>query len=131
MLNNTSNISHLILAQNYQCKEEIKSIKEKIQNFNIVLEADRFTSKNQIIYEAYYNMLYGYHNDYIRKYLETFLNDNKKFAKLPIDLIEKELDFSYKFGTMNTDIKLLVSNVRHFIREEYDKIEIVDYYLWT
>ena len=32
---------------------------------------------------------------------------------------------------MNTDVKLLVSNIKHYIKEEYDKIEIVDYYLWS
>lgn len=130
VLNNTSNISHIVLSQNYKYDKEIKKIVADFKNYNLVLEPDRLCSKNQIIHEAYYNIIYGYYNDYTKEYLSKFIEENKCYFKKSDELVPSNWDFSYKLGTINTDKKLVVHNLRNLLENKISNINIIDYYLW-
>jgi len=108
VLNDTSSISHLIVSQNHLNLFRLKKIKEVFKGVNVVLEIDRLASDNQIIHEHYYNVLYGYYQRGVKKYLKKFVRENLEYFKTPKDLIYLETGINYKVGEIIADSKLVL-----------------------
>lgn len=130
VLNNTANISHIILSQNYKYDQELKNIMDNFKEYNLVIEADRICSNNQIVHESYYNMLYGYYNEHTVKHILQFIKDNMAYFKQPTELVPSKYILSYKIGTLNTPKETVVHNLRNIIENKISNINIIDYNLW-
>ncbi|MEG0332521.1 MAG: hypothetical protein RR637_09030 [Clostridium sp.] len=131
VLNNTESISHIVISQNYICEEDFNSILQVFSDKKIVVEVDRLYSKNQIIHEHYYNMLYGYYNQNVECNISKFIEESRKYIeKTKKSMLESKI-IQYKIGEINVDRKCVEYNIEKLNQELYDDIIICDYSMWT
>ncbi|UTR16385.1 hypothetical protein MM221_07515 [Salipaludibacillus sp. LMS25] len=130
VLNDSSPITHLIVSQNHLTKSRLKKIINTFPNLEIILEIDRFSSDNQIVHEYYYNILYGYYNDFAIDILNEFIINNKKYIKSPEQIFYNYTNLGYKIGELNADPGIVLKNVSNFETMEIRNIDIIDLQLW-
>lgn len=130
VINDTSSLSHLIVSQNHLNSFKLREIIRSFKGVNIVLEIDRLASNNQIVHEHYYNVLYGYYNKGVKKYLRNFINGNLRYLKTPSELIYTEPGLSYKIGEIIVNSSLILKNLNAFLTKRFEDIVLIDL-IWT
>lgn len=130
VLNNTSNISYIIVSQNHLHKKEFKEMRHVFDGIELMVELDRLISDNQIVYEYLNNMLYGYHNNSVKYYLKKYIKDNWQYFRNQ-DLVDQyDENISYKLGELGLDEKILQKNLGYLLNNELENIRVIDYDLW-
>ncbi len=130
VLNNTSNISNIIVSQNHLHKKEFEEMRHVFDGIELMVELDHLISDNQIVFEYLNNMVYGYYNNSVKCYLKKFIEDNLKYFRNQ-DLIEQyDENISYKLGELGLDRGILRKNLECLFHNELDNIHVIDYDLW-
>lgn len=130
VLNNTKNISYVVVSQNHLHKQEFEEMRRTFGSIELMVELDRLISDNQIVHEQFNNMLYGYYNDSVKCHIKKYIEENRRYFRKQ-DLVDQfDENISYKLGELGVDKKIPEKNLEHLLHNELEDIQVIDYDLW-
>jgi hypothetical protein len=132
VINDTACISHLVISQNHLTYSRLKELQSIFKGIQLVVEPDRWASDIQMIQEHYYNMVYGYYNEYVVDELRKFTSKKEilQHIKSPDELHIDHPNLMYKIGEINMPLVLYENNLKAVLERDFSKIRIIDLYLW-